>query len=338
MNIIQKLMTKNDCYVSGRTIAIKGLMLHSVGCNQPSAMVFINQWNKPASQQGGRQVCVHGFIEPNGTVYQTLPWNRRGWHGGGSSNNTHIGVEMTEPATIRYTGGSSWTDRNPEATKAHVLGTYKTAVELFAHLCKYYKLNPLADGVIVSHKEGCARGIASNHGDPEHMWVKYGLTMNQFRKDVAAEMNGAATPPAVDPPKPSTPTTLNVGDIVTFAGGNVYKSSDALTAATTAPVSRCKITATSKGRHPFHCISEDGKGVYGWVDASAIRGTATEPPKIAVGSTVRIVGTRYTTGQVVPDWVKATTHTVSRIDGAKALLGATGGICSWVNLFDLTTA
>lgn len=200
MNLIQKIMTNNDCFKAGKKIAVKGLMLHSVGCNQPSAMVFINQWNKPASQQGGRQVCVHGFIEPDGDAFQCLPWNHRGWHGGGSSNNTHIGVEMTEPATIKYIGGSSWNDLDPAKTKAHVMGTYKTAVELFAFLCKEYNLNPLGDGVIISHKEGCARGVASNHGDPEHMWNKYGLTMNQFRQDVKNKMNAA-------PGTPGQPTT-----------------------------------------------------------------------------------------------------------------------------------
>lgn len=336
MNLIQRFLTKNDCYTSGRKITVKGLMLHSVGCNQPSAMVFINQWDKPASQQGGRQVCVHGFIEPSGTVYQTLPWNHRGWHGGGSSNNTHIGVEMTEPATIKYTGGASWTDLNPENTKAHVMGTYKTAVELFADLCKQYGLNPLADGVIVSHKEGCARGIASNHGDPEHMWGKYGLTMTQFRKDVNAALKGTGVEPT--PPVVTPPGSFEVGDVVTFAGGRVYKSADAATSGTTKPVSRCKITATHKGKHPYHCISEDGKGVYGWVDASAIGATTSAPPKITEGAEVRITGTRYATGQAVPGWVKQSTHTVSKIDGDKALLGASGGIRSWVNLSDLTLA
>ena len=43
--------------------------------------------------------------------------------------------------------------------------TYEAAVELFAMLCKQYKLNPTADGVIVSHREGHSRGIASNHGE-----------------------------------------------------------------------------------------------------------------------------------------------------------------------------
>lgn len=204
MNIIKSIMTNNDCYKAGKTITVKGLMLHSVGCNQPKASVFINSWNKPASQQGGRQVCVHGFVEPNGDVYQTLPWNYRGWHGGsgskGSVNNTHIGVEMTEPATITYTGGSSYTDKDPVKTKAHVMGTYNTAVALFAYLCTQYNLNPLADGVVISHKEGCARGVASNHGDPEHMWSKYGLTMNQFRQDVKVAMTTSTPTKPVQPP------------------------------------------------------------------------------------------------------------------------------------------
>ena len=62
------------------------------------------------------------------------------------------------------------------------------SVELFAMLCKKYSLNPLADGVIISHKEGSSRGIASNHGDPEHLWngLGMGYTMDGFRKAVAA--------------------------------------------------------------------------------------------------------------------------------------------------------
>lgn len=47
MNIIQNILTKNDCYKSGRKITIKGLMLHSVGCPQPNASVFLKNWNKP---------------------------------------------------------------------------------------------------------------------------------------------------------------------------------------------------------------------------------------------------------------------------------------------------
>jgi len=180
MKIIQSICTQSDCFKAGKTIAVKGLMIHSVGCPQPNAQPFINNWNKP-----GAKACVHAIVEPAGDVYQLLPWNHRGWHGGGASNNTHIGVEMTEPDTIRYVGGSSWEETGDgEKTKAHVLATYKHAVELFAFLCNMFSLDPLADGVILSHSEGHKRGIASNHGDVEHLWRKFGLTMAQFRQDV----------------------------------------------------------------------------------------------------------------------------------------------------------
>ena len=198
MKLVQSIMTKNPCYTAGRKITVKGLMLHSVGCPQPNASVFIKNWNTPSYGTA----CVHGFIDGNdGTVYQTLPWNHRGWHCAsgpkGSGNNTHIGVEMCEPASIRYTGGSSFTCSNLSAARTSVKKTYEAAVELFAYLCKLYGLNPTADGVIISHREGHASGIASNHGDPEHLWngLGMGYTMNTFRKDVKEKMQGGTVKP-----------------------------------------------------------------------------------------------------------------------------------------------
>lgn len=188
MKLVQSILTKNPCYTAGRKITVKGLMLHSVGCPQPSASVFIKSWNSPSYNNA----CVHGFIDGNdGTVYQTLPWNHRGWHGGGSSNNTHIGVEMCEPGCIKYTGGATFTCSDLTTARAVCRRTYTTAVELFALLCAEFDLDPLGDGVIVSHKEGCARGIASNHGDPEHLWSQLEMpyTMDTFRKAVKAKMD-----------------------------------------------------------------------------------------------------------------------------------------------------
>lgn len=204
MKLIEAIMTNNPCYKQGRTITVKGLMLHSVGCSQPSAKVFVNNWNKASYDRA----CVHGFIDGNtGEIYQTLPWNYRGWHAGGAANNTHIGVEMCEPATITYTGGASFKDNNPTATKAVVMRTYQAAVELFAMLCEKFNLDPLKDGVIISHSEGYKRGIASNHGDVEHIWKFYGLTMDGFRKAVKAAMTGGSGGGTVTPPTPETPSS-----------------------------------------------------------------------------------------------------------------------------------
>jgi hypothetical protein len=187
MKIIQNILTKNPCYTAGKKITVKGLMLHSVGTPQPSALVFIKNWNRVEYNRA----CVHAFIDGNtGNVHQTLPWNHRGWHGGGKCNDTHIGVEMCEPACIKYISGTKITCTDRITARAVAQRTYDTAVALFAHLCAKYKLDPMKD--IISHKEGAAKGIASNHSDPEHLWKQLGMgyTMDTFRKAVKATMVG----------------------------------------------------------------------------------------------------------------------------------------------------
>ena len=123
--------------------------------------------------------CVHAMIgkAADGTiaVYQTLPWNMRGWHCGRSGNDTHIAFEICEDGL---------TD------EGYFQATYQAAVELTAYLCKLYQLDPQADGVVLCHSEGYARGIASNHADVMHWWGRYGVSMDDFRRDVAAALDG----------------------------------------------------------------------------------------------------------------------------------------------------
>ena len=194
MELIEAFSTENDCYKRNlakddsrytrfQSRGPTGLMLHSVGCAQPEAKVFAERWNRP-----GLEVAVHAVIGPGGKVYQCLPWHFRGWHAGGSANDTHVGIEMTEPACLRYTGGASFTCTDADAARAHCRSTYDTAVALFAMLCGKYDLDPMT--AIASHAEGAARGIASNHGDPEHLWRGLGMdyTMDGFRRDVKVKM------------------------------------------------------------------------------------------------------------------------------------------------------
>lgn len=211
MELIRRLVTKNPCYKNNLNAKAlydsntdkrywvfqcrgpQGGMLHSVGCAQPSALVFIDyHWNLETQDN----VCVHGVIDANdGKAYQCLEWNYRGWHGGGSSNNTHLGVEMCESKWIRYmlpgeSGYSPGKFQILDKTKAQADCTraYNTAVELFAMLAAKYNWN--VDTDIVSHKEGYSKGIASNHGDPEHYWKGLGMsyTMNTFRAAVKKKM------------------------------------------------------------------------------------------------------------------------------------------------------
>lgn len=184
MRLYGALLTHNDCYLRGRTIRPRGVMVHSTGANNPYLRRYIapddgrlgapspRHWN-----QGGVGACVHAMIgktaDGSVAVYQTLPWTMRGWHCGRSGNDTHISFEICE---------DSLTDRT------YFQATYQAAVELTAYLCKLYHLDPLADGVVLCHSEGYKRGIASNHADVMHWWRKFGATMDDFRADVALEM------------------------------------------------------------------------------------------------------------------------------------------------------
>ena len=56
----------------------------------------------------------------------------------------------------------------------------------------------------------------------------------------------------------------------------------------------------------------------------------TENTDFKVGDTVRITAKRYTTGELIPDWVKNKTHKICEFSEGKVLLGYPDGIASWV--------
>ena len=181
MNLHKLILTNNACYKAGRTITPKGIMVHSTGANNPNLKRYVgpddgllgkNQYNNHWNQDkpDGRQVCVHAFIgklaDGNIAIYQTLPWNHRGWHAGGSANDTHIGFEICEDGL---------TDAS------YFSAVYKEAVELCVYLCKQYGLT---EKDIICHSEGYKLGISSNHGDVMHWFPKHSKSMDTFRADV----------------------------------------------------------------------------------------------------------------------------------------------------------
>lgn len=221
MVLVESILTENPCYKTGRKMVPKGIMLGTVRCPQPSAKVFIHNWNRESCDNR----CCHAFIDANdGTVYQTLPWNHRGWHSGKhpttkmSSNGTHIGVLMCEPAQIKYAkGGQFEVKGNLETAIAAAKRTYTSAVELCANLCKEFGLNPKT--AIISHSEAYTNGSASKHFDPEHLWRGLGLsyTMTKFRADAeqnmkllpAVTVSNATEPIIVKAPPIEEPVIIN---------------------------------------------------------------------------------------------------------------------------------
>ena len=210
MNLQKLILAENACYKAGRKITVKGIMVHSTGANNPWLKRYVgpddgklgenkygNHWN--TYHPGGREVCVHGFIGKlaDGSIatYQTLPWDHRGWHAGGSANNTHIGFEICEDD---LTDGTYFSK------------VYKEAVELCVFLCKQYNLT---EKNIICHSEGYRQGVASNHGDVMHWFPKHGKSMDTFRAEVAALLKATTIQPEEPKPvapKPVAPTTTEI--------------------------------------------------------------------------------------------------------------------------------
>lgn len=199
MNLHKCYLTENACYKTNHKIKVKGIMLHSTGANNPWLKRYVgpddgklgknqygNHWNN--FHPDGRAVCTHAFIGKlaDGTIatYQTLPWNYRGWHSGGSANDTHIGIEICEDGLSDST---------------YFKKVYREAVELCAYLCKQYGLT---EKDIICHSEGYEKGIASNHGDVMHWFPKHGKSMDTFRAAVKALLSaGGSEDKRTDTPK-----------------------------------------------------------------------------------------------------------------------------------------
>ncbi len=164
-----------------------GIIIHSTGANNPNLKRYVNApeicGDNPYKNYFDRpdsNVCPHAVIgkDKNGEVKaaKLLPWNVCCWGCGSGSKGSYnyspayIQIEVCEDAL---------NDR----------AYFEEAFGLVADLCKRLMKNypTIKPGNIISHKEACARGYASNHGGPEHWLARFGKNMDWFRSLVAPE-------------------------------------------------------------------------------------------------------------------------------------------------------
>lgn len=187
MIIEKKFMTRNDCYQANEKMEVKGILVHSTASPGIMARDWFEMWNKSfKAKETNRQVCVHAFLDDE-VIMQYLPWDHRGWHGGGTINNDHIGFEICEPAGIKYNEyGSVIVEYDVEANEKYFRKVFKNAVDLCVMLCKEFGLT---EKNIITHCEGYKLGIASNHADVMHWFPKHNENMDTFREAVRIELN-----------------------------------------------------------------------------------------------------------------------------------------------------
>ena len=167
----------------------RAFWLGKLGVNQ-----YHNSWNERPLSKG-----VNAFIgaAADGEVMavQVGPWTKCPWGvgakelGNATLNSTHIQFEICDDY------------RNGPCKADYFEAVYREGVELTAYLCKLYGFDPHGTltiygkqvPVITSHSEAGKLGVGSEHDDPLKWFARFGRTMDDVRRDVAALL---AEPPA----------------------------------------------------------------------------------------------------------------------------------------------
>lgn len=174
-----KYCTNNDCYKKNVKLnSVSWLIVHSpsvypviIRALSGSGGGWFPRWNRP-----GVEKLVHGFIDDTG-VYEFAPQTMRCWHIGNEWGNLNtIGYEFCELET-----------------KAEFSKMWNHAVEHYAGLCKKYGLTP---DHIIGHQEAHKKGFASNHGDPDPYFKRFGKSMVKFRAEVKDALEGKVPEPS----------------------------------------------------------------------------------------------------------------------------------------------
>ena len=182
-----KYITENDGYkYNGALAGPKGIVLHSTAMPGYDADAIFDNFNRPK-----RGASIHGAVDDKKFI-QIMPWTKKAGHVGsgsrGTLNSTHIGIEMCEPSGLTYnSAGSVITGYAPP--EGYFAAVWEKAVYVFAELCREFGLDPLGDGVILSHAEAHARGYGDNHADTGHWFRWENVTMDDFRRDVYNRLN-----------------------------------------------------------------------------------------------------------------------------------------------------
>lgn len=202
------MQTQSTCYKGTQKMAIKGVLWHSTGANNPNIKRYVqpseirpkedsytrdkwlqvlgknkynNDWNH-IEHKAGVNAWVGKLADGSIASVQTMPWDFSPWGCGsgknGSCNDGWIQIEICE---------DSLKDKN------YFSKIYKEACELTAYICKTFNIEPkgfvVHNGVrvptIICHQDSYQLGFGSNHKDTYHWFSSYGKDMTDVRNDVA---------------------------------------------------------------------------------------------------------------------------------------------------------
>lgn len=186
MKEYKQLVTENNCYKNGsKRKKTFGVLIHDTAT--PGAMPenFAKQWN--TATPNGRQVCVHAFADDK-KVIQILPYEYKCWGCGsgtnGSSNSTHIQIEMCIPKEVYFSNGWVYNTSDLESTTWYIEQLITNTALWCAERLFENNIYEVTKTTVTSHFEQHKVGLASNHSDPSGLFSLVGFTMDNFRDRV----------------------------------------------------------------------------------------------------------------------------------------------------------
>lgn len=179
--------------------------IHSIGTAQDDpekVREAMNQYNP-----GG---IVHAIVASNQIDFalEILPWDNVCWADAGYANQHSYAIEICESKQMRYKANSAeYVILDKERFLADIRRGYENAVKYTAIKCEQFGFEPmkkLANGLyqVYSHQEAYEKGLGSAHVDPTHIWPAIGKSMEIFRAEVKAVMDGDTE---IDPVPVPTP-------------------------------------------------------------------------------------------------------------------------------------
>lgn len=230
------MQTNSRCYKGTTIMKPRGVLWHDTSAGNPYISRYVqpmetddnyeemiallgknkhgNDWNH-SDRQAGMNCWIGKLADGTVATVQTMPWDYKPWGCGagskGSLNNTHMQFEICDDDRV---------------SKEYFETVYREACEITAYYCQMYNLDPLGTfvyngvtvPVITTHDESYDLKLGSDHGDPIKWMTKYGKTMDDARRDVAALMRGeewSVDPEPVPVPDPTpAPTPATKGNAI----------------------------------------------------------------------------------------------------------------------------
>lgn len=92
------------------------------------------------------------------------------------------------------TRSGSYLKYDAQANQDYFKDVYQKAVYTCAYVLNKLGVKDITTTNVLSHAEGYAKGIASNHADVGHWWPEHGKTMDDFRADVKSYLSTGILP------------------------------------------------------------------------------------------------------------------------------------------------